>query len=127
MKYHEKALENRDNEILALKVKLRDKELDYKELKTAYTKLSNAMTFQSMENIEKNKEIAELNKQLVKLKEREYRELTPEREKVLIKEIKNIQRSNNKKNRLIKIYREVINNDFKESLRIIEREFIKGE
>ena len=127
MKYHEKALENRDNEIIALKVKLRDKELGYKELKTAYTKLSNAMTFQSMEIIEKNKEIAELNKQIVKLKEREYRELTPEREKVLIKEIKNIQRSNNKKNRLIKIYREVINNDFKESLRIIEREFIKGE
>lgn len=127
MKYHEKALENRDNEILALKVKLRNKEFNYKELKTAYTKLSNAMTFQSMEIIEKNKEIAELNKQIVKLKEREYRELTPEREKVLIKEIKNIQRSNNKKNRLIKIYREVINNDFKESLRIIEREFIKGE
>lgn len=127
MKYNEKEIENMENEIIALKVKLRDKELDYDELKYSYTNLSNSLTFSSMENIEKTKKIVELSKEIERLKQREYRELTPEREKVLIKEIKNIQRSNNRKNRLIKIYREMLNTDYKERLKIIEREFIKGE
>lgn len=127
MKYNEKEIENMKNEIIALKVKLRDKEIDYNELKSSYTNVSNSLTFSSMENMEKSNKIIELNKEIERLKQREYRELTSEREKVLIKEIKNIQRSNNKKNRLIKIYREMLNNDYKERLKIIEKEFLKGE
>lgn len=121
----EKELDRKDTYILSLEEKLKAKDIVYKEMKQGYTRMGNEQqrtTNVMFDLVEENKE---LRKQIVKLKERVYQELTPEREKVLLKEIKNIQRSNNKKNKLIAGYKSLLENNFKAYLDNLEIDNLK--
>lgn len=121
----EKEIDRKDTYILSLEEKLKAKDIVYKEMKQGYTRMANehqrnANTVYDL--VEENKD---LRKQIVKLKERVYQELTPEREKVLLKEIKNIQRSNNKKNKLIAGYKSLLESNFKSYLDNLEIDTLK--
>lgn len=121
----EKELDRKDTYILSLEEKLKAKDIVYKEMKQNYTRMANEqqrITNVMFDLVEENKG---LKKQIVKLKERVYQELTPEREKVLLKEIKNIQRSNNKKNRLIAGYKYLLESNFKAYLDNLEIDTLK--
>lgn len=121
----EKELDRKDTYILSLEEKLKAKDIVYKEMKQGYTRMVNE--HQRTTNVMYNlvEENNNLRKQIVKLKERVYQELTPEREKVLLKEIKNIQRSNNKKNKLIAGYKSLLENNFKAYLDNLEIDTLK--
>lgn len=121
----EKEIDYKDTYILSLEEKLKAKDIVYKEMKQGYTRMANEQqrTANTMYGlVEENNT---LRKQIVKLKERVYQELTPEREKVLLKEIKNIQRSNNKKNKLITGYKNLLENNFKAYLDNLEIDTLK--
>lgn len=121
----EKEIDRKDTYILSLEEKLKAKDIVYKEMKQGYTRMANEQqrtTNVMFDLVEENKD---LKKQIVKLKERVYQELTPEREKILLKEIKNIQRSNNKKNKLIAGYKALLENNFKAYLDNLEIDTLK--
>lgn len=121
----EKEIDRKDTYILSLEEKLKAKDIVYKEMKTNYVRMANEQqrTANAMYNlVEENNG---LRKQNVKLKEKVYQELTPQREKVLLKEIKNIQRSNNKKNKLIADYKTLLENNFKAYLDNLEIDTLK--
>lgn len=121
----EKELDRKDTYILTLEEKLKAKDIVYKEMKQDYNRMVNEhqrTTNVMFDLVEENKD---LRKKIVKLKERVYQELTPEREKVLLKEIKNIQRSNNKKNKLIAGYKSLLENNFKAYLDNLEIDTLK--
>lgn len=122
----EKELDRKDTYILSLEEKLKSKDIVYKEMKQGYTRMANEQqrTANAMYDLVEENNV--LRKQIVKLKERVYQELTPEREKVLLKEIKNIQRSNNKKNRLTAGYKSLLENNFKSYLDNLEIDTLKG-
>lgn len=121
----EKELDRKDTYILSLEEKLKAKDIVYKEMKQNY----NIMVKDQQKSTENYFDLLcenhEIQKQLNKLKERVYQELTPEREKVLLKEIKNIQRSNNKKNKLIAGYKSLLENNFKAYLDNLEIDTLK--
>lgn len=121
----EKELDRKDTYILSLEEKLKAKDIVYKEMKQGYTRMANEQqrTANAMYDLVEENNV--LRKQIVKLKERVYQDLTPEREKVLLKEIKNIQRSNNKKNKLIAGYKSLIENNFKAYLDNLEIDTLK--
>lgn len=121
----EKELDRKDTYILSLEEKLKAKDIVYKEMKQSYTRKVNEQqrTANAMYDlVDENKS---LSKQIDKLNQRVYQELTPEREKVLLKEIKNIQRSNNKKNKLIAGYKSLLENNFKAYLDNLEIDTLK--
>lgn len=121
----EKELDRKETYILSLEEKLKAKDIVYKEMKQGYTRMANEQqrTANNMYDLAEENNV--LRKQIVKLKERVYQELTPEREKVLLKEIKNIQRSNNKKNKLIAGYKSLLENNFKAYLDNLEIDTLK--
>lgn len=121
----EKEIDRKDTYILSLEEKLKAKDIVYKEMKQGYTRMANEQqrTANTMYNLVDENNV--LRNQIVKLKERVYQELTPEREKVLLKEIKNIQRSNNKKNKLIASYKSLLENNFKAYLDNLEIDTLK--
>ena len=121
----EKELDRNDTYILSLEEKLKAKDIVYKEMKQNYTRMANEQqrTANAMYDLAEENNV--LRKQIVKLKERVYQELTPEREKILLKEIKNIQRSNNKKNKLIAGYKSLLENNFKAYLDNLEIDILK--
>lgn len=121
----EKEIDRKDTYILSLKEKLKVKDNVYKEMKQNYTRMANEQQKSAEKYFDLLSENHELQKQLNKLKERVYQELTPEREKVLLKEIKNIQRSNNKKNKLIAGYKSLLENNFKAYLDNLEIDTLK--
>lgn len=121
----EKELDRKDTYILSLEEKLKAKDIVYKEMKQGYTRMSNEQQRTANAMYDLVEENNSLRKQIVKLKERVYQELTPEREKVLLKEIKNIQRSNNKKNKLIAAYKSLLENNFKAYLDNLEIDTLK--
>jgi len=121
----EKELDRKDTYILSLEEKLKAKDIVYKEMKQNYTRMLNEQQKSAENYFDLLSENHELQKQLNKLKERVYQELTPEREKVLLKEIKNIQRSNNKKNKLIAGYKSLLENNFKAYLDNLEIDTLK--
>lgn len=121
----EKELDRKDTYILSLEEKLKAKDIVYKEMKQNY----NIMVKDQQKSAENYFDLLcenhEIQKQLNKLKERVYQELTPEREKVLLKEIKNIQRSNRKKNKLIAGYKNLLESNFKTYLDNLEIDTLK--
>lgn len=121
----EKEIDRKDTYILSLEEKLKAKDIVYKEMKQGYTRMANEQqrTANTMYDLVDENNV--LRNQIVKLKERVYQELTPEREKVLLKEIKNIQRSNNKKNKLIASYKSLLENNFKAYLDNLEIDTLK--
>lgn len=121
----EKELDRKDTYILSLEEKLKAKDIVYKEMKQNYTRMANEQQRTANAMYDLVEENNNLRKQIVKLKERVYQELTPEREKVLLKEIKNIQRSNNKKNKLIAGYKSLLENNFKAYLDNLEIDTLK--
>lgn len=121
----EKELDRKDTYILSLEEKLKAKDVVYKEMKQNYTRMANEQQRTANAMYDLVEENNDLRKQIVKLKERVYQELTPEREKVLLKEIKNIQRSNNKKNKLIGGYKSLLENNFKAYLDNLEIDTLK--
>lgn len=121
----EKELDRKDTYILSLEEKLKAKDIVYKEMKQNYTRMANEQQRTANVMFDLVEENKGLKKQIVKLKEHVYQELTPEREKVLLKEIKNIQRSNNKKNRLIAGYKSLLENNFKAYLDNLEIDTLK--
>lgn len=121
----EKELDRKDTYILSLEEKLKAKDIVYKEMKQNYTRISNEQQKSAENYFDLLSENHELQKQLNKLKEKVYQELTPQREKVLLKEIKNIQRSNNKKNKLIACYKSLLENNFKVYLDNLEIDTLK--
>lgn len=108
-----------------LEEKLKLKDIQYKELRAAYLNLSNDIQRMQQQLENSNRLIDELSRDLNKEKQKVYQELTPEREKVLLKEIKNIQRSNMKKNRLIEGYKYLLTEQLKSFLDKIELETLK--
>lgn len=94
-------------------------------MKQNYVRMAHVQQKTSEECFDLVSENHKLHKQLNKLKERVYQELTPEREKVLLKEIKNIQRSNNKKNKLIAGYKNLLESNFKSYLDNLEIDTLK--
>lgn len=121
----EKEIDRKDTYILSLEEKLKAKDIVYKEMKTNYVRMANDLqrtTNQMFDLIEENNN---LRKQITKLEQKVYQELTPEREKVLLKEIKNIQRSNRKKNKLIAGYKYLLENNFKAYLDNLEIDTLK--
>lgn len=121
----EKELDRKDTYILSLEEKLKAKDIVYKEMKQNYTRMANEQQKSAENYFDLLSENHELQKQLNKSKEKVYQELTPEREKVLLKEIKNIQRSNNKKNKLIAGYKSLLENNFKAYLDNLEIDTLK--
>lgn len=121
----EKELNRKDTYILSLEEKLKAKDIVYKEMKQGYTRMANEQQRTANTMYDLVEENNGLRKQIVKLKERVYQELTPEREKVLLKEIKNIQRSNRKKNKLIAGYKSLLENNFKAYLDNLEIDTLK--
>lgn len=121
----EKELDRKDTYILSLEEKLKAKDIVYKEMKQGYTRMANEQQRTANTMYDLVEENNNLIKQIVKLKERVYQELTPKREKVLLKEIKNIQRSNNKKNKLIAGYKSLLENNFKAYLDNLEIDTLK--
>lgn len=121
----EKELDRKDTYILSLEEKLKAKDIIYKEMKQGYTRIANEQQRTANTMYDLVEENNNLTKQIVKLKERVYQELTPEREKVLLKEIKNIQRSNNKKNKLIAGYKSLLESNFKSYLDNLEIDTLK--
>lgn len=121
----EKELDHKDTYILSLEEKLKAKDIVYKEMKQGYTRMANEHQRTANTIYDLVEENNGLRKQIVKLKERVYQELTPEREKILLKEIKNIQRSNNKKNKLIAGYKSLLENNFKAYLDNLEIDTLK--
>lgn len=121
----EKELDRKDTYILSLEEKLKAKDIVYKEMNQGYTRMANEQQKSAENYFDLLSENHELQKQLNKLKERVYQELTPEREKVLLKEIKNIKRSNNKKNKLIAGYKSLLENNFKAYLDNLEIDTLK--
>lgn len=121
----EKEIDRKDTYILSLEEKLKAKDIVYKEMKQGYTRMANEHQRTTNVMYDLVEENNNLRKQIVKLKERVYQELTPEREKVLLKEIKNIQRSNNKKNKLIAGYKSLLENNFKAYLDNLEIDTLK--
>lgn len=121
----EKELDRKDTYILSLEEKLKAKDIVYKEMKQNYVRMAHVQQKTSEECFDLVSKNHKLHKQLNKLKERVYQELTPEREKVLLKEIKNIQRSNNKKNKLIAGYKSLLENNFKAYLDNLEIDTLK--
>lgn len=121
----EKELDRKDTYILSLEEKLKAKDIVYKEMKQNYTRMANEQQRTANAMYDLVEENNSFRKQIVKLKERVYQELTPEREKVLLKEIKNIQRSNNKKNKLIAGYKSLLENNFKAYLDNLEIDTLK--
>ena len=87
----EKELDRKDTYILSLEEKLKSKDIIYKEMKQNYNIMEKDQQKSAENYFDLLCENQKLHKQLNKLKERVYQELTPEREKVLLKEIKNIQ------------------------------------
>lgn len=121
----ENEIDRKDTYILSLEEKLKAKDIVYKEMKQGYTRMANEQQRTANAMYDLVEENNGLRKQIVKLKERVYQELTPEREKVLLKEIKNIQRSNNKKNKLIAGYKSLLENNFKSYLDNLEIDTLK--
>lgn len=121
----EKEIDRKDTYILSLEEKLKAKDIVYKEMKQNYTRMANEQQKSAVNYFDLLSENHELQKQLNKSKERVYQELTPEREKVLLKEIKNIQRSNRKKNKLIAGYKSLLENNFKAYLDNLEIDTLK--
>lgn len=121
----EKELDRKNTYILSLEEKLKAKDIVYKEMKTNYVRMANEQQRTANTMYDLVEENNDLRKQIVKLKEKVYQELTPEREKVLLKEIKNIQRSNNKKNKLIAGYKSLLENNFKAYLDNLEIDTLK--
>lgn len=121
----EKELNRKDTYILSLEEKLKAKDIVYKKMKQGYTRMANEQQRTANTMYDLVEENNGLRKQIVKLKERVYQELTPDREKVLLKEIKNIQRSNNKKNKLIAGYKSLLENNFKAYLDNLEIDTLK--
>lgn len=121
----EKELDRKDTYILSLEEKLKSKDIVYKEMKQGYTRMANEQQITANAMYDLVEENNGLRKQIVKLKERVYQELTPEREKILLKEIKNIQRSNNKKNKLIAGYKSLLESNFKAYLDNLEIDTLK--
>lgn len=121
----EKELDRKDTYILSLEEKLKAKDIVYKEMKQNYTRMANEQQRTANAMYDLVEENNGLRKQIVKLKERVYQELTPDREKILLKEIKNIQRSNNKKNKLIAGYKSLLENNFKAYLDNLEIDTLK--
>lgn len=121
----EKELDRKETYILSLEEKLKAKDIVYKEMKQGYTRMANEQQRTANAMYDLVEENNGLRKQIVKLKERVYQELTPDREKVLLKEIKNIQRSNNKKNKLIAGYKSLLENNFKAYLDNLEIDTLK--
>lgn len=121
----EKEIDRKDTYILSLEEKLKPKDIVYKEMKQNYTRMANEQQKSAENYFDLLSENHELQKQLNKSKERVYQELTPEREKVLLKEIKNIQRSNNKKNKIIAGYKSLLENNFKAYLDNLEIDTLK--
>lgn len=121
----ENELDRKDTYILSLEEKLKAKDIVYKEMKQNYTRISNEQTRTIINLHDTIEENNNLRKQIVKLNQKVYQELTPEREKVLLKEIKNIQRSNRKKNELIAGYKSLLENNFKAYLDNLEIDKLK--
>lgn len=121
----EKEIDRKDTYILSLEEKLKAKDIVYKEMKTNYTRISNEQTRTIINLHDTLDESNNLRKQITKLEQKVYQELTPEREKVLLKEIKNIQRSNRKKNKLIAGYKTLLENNFKVYLDNLEIDTLK--
>lgn len=121
----EKELDRKDTYILSLEEKLKAKDIVYKEMKQGYTRMANEQQRAANAMYDLVEENNDLRKQIVKLKERVYQELTPKREKVLLKEIKNIQRSNRKKNKLIAGYKNLLESNFKAYLDNLEIDTLK--
>lgn len=121
----EKELDRKATYILSLEEKLKAKDIVNKEMKQNYTRMANEQQKLAENYFDLLSENQELQKQLNKLKERVYQELTPEREKVLLKEIKNIQRSNTKKNKLITRYKNLLESNFKAYLNNLEIDTLK--
>lgn len=121
----EKELDRKDTYILSLEEKLKAKDIVYKEMKQGYTRMANEQQRTANAMYDLVEENNNLTKQIIKLKERVYQELTPEREKVLLKEIKNIQRSNRKKNKLIAGYKNLLESNFKAYLDNLEIDTLK--
>lgn len=121
----EKEIDRKDTYILSLEEKLKAKDIVYKEMKQGYTRMANEQQRTTSHMFDLTEENNVLRKQITKLEQKVYQELTPEREKVLLKEIKNIQRSNNKKNRLIAGYKSLLENSFKAYLDNLEIDTLK--
>lgn len=121
----ENELDRKDTYILSLEEKLKAKDAIYKEMKQNYTRISNEQTRTIINLHDTIEENNKLRKQIDKLNQRVYQELTPEREKVLLKEIKNIQRSNRKKNKLIAGYKYLLESNFKAYLDNLEIDTLK--
>lgn len=121
----EKELDRKDTYILSLEEKLKAKDIVYKEMKQNYTRISNEQTRTIINLHDTIEENNKLRKQIDKLNQKVYQELTPEREKVLLKEIKNIQRSNRKKNKLIAGYKNLLESNFKAYLDNLEIDTLK--
>lgn len=121
----EKEIDRKDTYILSLEEKLKAKDIVYKEMKQKYNRMANEHQRNANNAYDLAEENKDLMKQIVKLNQKVYQELTPEREKVLLKEIKNIQRSNNKKNKLIAGYKSLLENNFKAYLDNLEIDTLK--